>query len=250
MPLSGKTALVTGASRGIGLEIAKRFASAGARVVMCSRKDDAIKAAAESIGKAGTVFPRVCHIGDREAVAELLTWCEAEVGTVDVLVNNAATNPHFGPLIGIDPMAFDKTFEINVGGTFAVTQAVANRLVELQQGGSITTVSSVLGLHASPLMGAYGMTKAALVSMTRTLAAELGQHQIRVNAIAPGLVETRFAQALIDNPKFAAAFTERAALGRHAQPAEVAGAAVFLASDDASYVTGHVLNVDGGYSAR
>ena len=191
---------------------------------------------AAAIGATGLV----CHTGDMDAIAAF--W--DQVGAVDILVNNAATNPYFGPMMGSDWGAWDKTFQVNLKGPFEMTRHFARRCEGL---GSVIFVSSVYGMTAAPGQGIYSMTKAALISLTRTLAVELGP-SIRVNALAPGLVETRFAQAILNNDEERARFTDRAALGRVATPDEVAGAAVFLASEDARFVTGQTLAVDGGYT--
>ncbi len=181
-------------------------------------------------------------------MGELFAWMEREVGAPDVAVNNAATNPHFGPMLGVDWPAWDKTFEVNLKGYFEVARQTAKRLIEKNRAGSIINVASVAGLRAAPMQGVYGMTKAAVISMTQTLAVELGRAKIRVNAIAPGLVETRFASTLISNEETAKYMNERSALGRHAQPEEIAPLAVYLASDEASFVTGQTYVIDGGFT--
>jgi NAD(P)-dependent dehydrogenase (short-subunit alcohol dehydrogenase family) len=249
--LENKLCIVTGGSRGIGAAIATAFARDGARVVITARKPDGLQATADAIGAQfpGRVHWRACHSGSAEAVADLVSWVEAELGVPDVLVNNAATNPYFGPLLGVSAAAWDKTFEVNLRGYFEATRQVAERWLARERGGSIVNIASIAGTGAAPLQGVYGMTKAAVISMTRTLAFELGPRGIRVNAIAPGLVDTRFASALTENPELARWFNERTALGRFAKPEEIAGAAVYLASDESSFVTGQVLMVDGGFSA-
>lgn len=245
--LKDKVAIVTGASRGIGEAIAVRFAEAGAAVVLAARKPDALAAVVARIEAAGGRALAVpAHTGKADDVANLVKAAVARFGKVDVLVNNAATNPYFGPMLDIEDAAFDKTFEVNVKGYFRLAREVARHLVERGAPGSLVNVASIAGLRAAPFQGVYGMTKAAVISMTQTLAQELGGSGIRVNAIAPGLVETKFAQAIVANDELRQHVVDRAALGRHAQPDEIAGAAVYLASDAASYVTGQVLVVDGG----
>lgn len=250
--LSGHTALVTGGTRGIGEAIAAAMAREGATVWIGSRKPENVEAAVARLREAtgAEVHGCVLHVGDREAIARVTAEIADTSGPVDILVNNAATNPHFGPILDCpDPMV-GKTFDTNVFGPIALTRAVAHRLMEDERPGSILFISSILGLRSAPMQGVYGMTKAALLSMTQTLAVELGPARIRVNAIAPGLVDTRFASALTQSPELLKMFEDHTALGRIAQPEEIAGAAVFLASDEAGYVTGSVLPVDGGYTVR
>ncbi len=247
--LEDKVAIVTGASRGIGEAIARVFAQAGAKVAIGSRKQEGIEAAAERIMATGDgleVAPFVCHAGKPEQIEALVAATLERFGKLDVVVNNAATNPHFGPLVTADHRAFDKTVEVNARGYFDMALAAAKYWVDVGRPGSLINVASVAALIGAPLQGIYAMTKAAVVSMTKTLAVELGPSAIRVNAIAPGLVETRLAAALVHNPDVLKRVTDRTPLGRHAQPEEIAGAALFLASDAASFVTGHTLVVDGG----
>jgi NAD(P)-dependent dehydrogenase (short-subunit alcohol dehydrogenase family) len=248
--LEGKVALVTGASRGIGESIARAFVASGARVAIASRREDGIAAAADRLAESAGVArdrlaPFACHMGKSDEVDALVRRTIERFGRLDVLVNNAATNPYFGPLLGADRAVFDKTVEVNLRGYLEAAQAAARHFVD-HGGGAIINVASVAGLAGAPLQGVYGMTKAAVISMTKTLAIELGPSRIRVNAIAPGLVETRFSGAIVDNPDLRQRVVERTPLGRHAQPDEIAGAALFLASDAASFVTGHTLVVDGG----
>jgi NAD(P)-dependent dehydrogenase (short-subunit alcohol dehydrogenase family) len=245
--VEGKVALVTGGSRGIGESIARALGQAGAEVAIASRKLDGVTAAADRLRQAGvTVEPFAAHAGKPEDLTALVEGVIARFGRIDVLVNNAATNPHFGPMMTADDAAFDKTFEVNVKGYLHLARAVAAHLVERSAPGSLLFVASVMGINAAPLQGVYGMTKAAVLSMTKTLAVELGPSRIRVNAIAPGLVETRFAQAIVGDDELTSRVVARTPLGRYAQPDEIAGAALFLASDAASFVTGHTLVVDGG----
>jgi NAD(P)-dependent dehydrogenase (short-subunit alcohol dehydrogenase family) len=247
--LTDKVALITGASRGIGQAIALAFASAGAKVVLAARKPEALEGVASTISRnGGQSFAVPAHIGKLEDVKRLVAAGVERFGKIDVLVNNAATNPYFGPMLDIEDAAFDKTFEVNVKGSFWLAREVALHLQARSAPGSIINVASVAGLSAAPLQGVYGMTKAAIISMTKTLAAELGAAGIRVNAIAPGLVETKFASALTSNEDILKLVTNRTPLGRHAQPDEIAGAALYLASDASSFVTGQTLVVDGGYT--
>ena len=242
--LEGKVAIVTGGSRGIGEAIARTFAAHGAKVVVASRKPEGVEAVAASIGP--NAHAVAAHTGKEEDCARLVAEAIERFGKVDVLVNNAATNPYFGPMLGIDMGAWDKTFEVNLKGYFVMTREVVRHLVGRGAAGSIVNVSSVAGLEAAPLQGVYAMTKAAIVSMTKTLATELAGSKIRVNAIAPGFVKTRFASAILDNPDLLPKVIERTPLARYGEPDEIAGGALYLASDGASYVTGHTLVIDGG----
>ncbi|WP_050435924.1 glucose 1-dehydrogenase [Chondromyces crocatus] len=245
--LEGKVALVTGGSRGIGEAIARAYGLAGAEVAIASRKKQGVDEAAERLRKEGiTVEPYACHAGKPAELDALVESVIKRFGRIDVLVNNAATNPHFGPMMTADEPAFDKTFEVNVKGYLHLARRVAGHLVDRGAPGSLVFVSSVVGLAAAPLQGIYGMTKAAVISMTRTLALELGPSRIRVNAIAPGLIETKFSQALVNNEDISRRILDRTPLGRVGQPDEIASAALYLASDAASFVTGHTLVVDGG----
>lgn len=246
--VEGKVALVTGGSRGIGLAIAKALAQHGAKVAIAARKPEGLaeaKAALAAEGIEVATFP--CHVGKTEEVTKLVEDVTREVGPIDVLVNNAATNPHFGPTITADEKIFDKTFEINARAYFTLAREVAKRVIERGGTASFVFLTSTQGLTASPLMGIYGMTKAAIVSLTKTLAVELGPSGIRVNAIAPGLVQTRFAAALTSNDVVLDRWLDRSPLRRVGTPEDVAGVALLLASDASSYVTGETIVVDGGF---
>ncbi|MFH2072881.1 MAG: glucose 1-dehydrogenase [Actinomycetota bacterium] len=240
--LTDKVVIVTGASRGIGEAIAHACVAAGASVALASRNQEGLDAVAAAIrAGGGTALPIACHMGRPDDVEALFSRVADELGTISGLVNNAGTNPYFGPMLGITDAAFDKTFEVNVKGYLYAARAFADR----PAGGSIVNIASVAGLGAAPLQGVYGMTKAAVISMTKTLAVELGP-AFRVNAIAPGLVETRFASALIHNEEIHDRVVAGTALGRHAQPDEMAGTAVYLLSDASSYTTGQTIVADGG----
>jgi len=247
--LRDKVAIVTGASRGIGAAIAANMAEEGAKVVLVSRKIDGLQGVAEGIrGNGGDAMPIACHVGHPEQREAMLDQALQAHGKVDILVNNAATNPHFGPMLSIDGGAWDKTFEVNVKGYFGMIQLVAGHLQQRNAKGSIVNIASVVGLMAAPMQGVYAMTKAAVISMTRTLAMELGGSRIRVNAIAPGLIETKFAQVLVDNDAIRSSIVDRTAAGRVGQPRDISGGAVFLASDESDYITGDVMVIDGGWT--
>ena len=245
--LEGKVAIITGASRGIGEAIALAYAQSGAKVALASRKLQGVEEVAQKVKAAGgEAIAVAAHTGKTADIEALVKATVAAFGKVDVLVNNAATNPYFGPMVSTDDAALAKTFEVNMKGYFDAAKLVAKHLLDRGAPGSIVNVASVAGLGAAPLQGAYAMTKAAVISMTKTLAFELGPSSIRVNAIAPGLVKTRFASALVDNPDIVKRVVEKTPLGRYAAPEEIAGGAVYLASDAASFVTGSVLVIDGG----
>jgi NAD(P)-dependent dehydrogenase (short-subunit alcohol dehydrogenase family) len=244
--LTGKVVVVTGGSRGIGEAIAAGCLEAGAKVVIASRKQADLDAAAARLGHADRVAAIACHTGKEAEVTALFEAAVARFGQVDGLVNNAATNPHFGPMIEVSESAIDKTFEVNVKGYFFCARALVKHARARGGGAAIVNVASIMGQRAAPMQGVYGMSKAAVISMTQTLAFELGGSGIRVNAICPGLVETKFASAIDANPSQSNHIGGRPPLGRHAQPPEIAGGAVYLLSDAASFVTGTTLVIDGG----
>lgn len=246
--LSGRTALITGASRGIGAAIAAAFAEHGATVVLASRKQADLDAVAAEIGAAGgSAVAIACHMGKSDAVAALFERIRKDHGSLDILVNNAATNPYFGPFVHAEESVFDKTFEVNVKGYFLAAQQ-AGRMMADRGSGSIINIASIEGLRPSPLMGIYSMTKASVIMMTRVIARELGSAGVRCNCICPGLTETRFAKVLIETPEIYQHYVGASPMGRHAQPEEIVGAALYLASDGSSYTTGAVITCDGGTS--
>ena len=247
--LDDKIAIVTGASRGIGEAIARSMAEHGAKLVLASRKQEGLDAVAEAIrADGGTARPIVCHTGKPEMINALFDQVKEEFGRVDILVNNAATNPYFGPAVRISESLYDKTFEVNTKGYFMMTQRAAQLMVD-QGGGSIINIASKVGLSPAPMQGVYAMTKAAVVMMTKVFAKELAGAGVRCNVVCPGLVETKFAKMLIDSPEIYDIFVKNNPMGRHAQPNEIVGAVLYLASDAASYTTGAVLSCDGGDSA-
>lgn len=246
--MNDKVAIVTGASRGIGAEIARQLAAAGGKVVLAARKLEPLEEVAAEIRAAGgEALAHACHTGKEDQIAALVAASVERFGQVDVLVNNAATNPYFGPMMNIEDAAWDKTFEVNLKGYFAMTRAVVRHIQKRKGTGSIVNVASVAGFMAMPLQGVYAMTKAGVISMTKTLSVELGP-DIRVNAIAPGLIDTKFASALTQNREIFELVMQKTSLKRIGQPADVAGAALLLASDAGAYFTGAVLTVDGGWS--
>lgn len=247
--LKDKVAIVSGASRGIGEAIARSFAEQGAQVVICSRKQEQLDEVADSIcGAGGACTAIACHTGNAEAIEEFFKKVMAKYGRVDVLVNNAATNPYFGPAIDIDMGAFDKTMEVNVKGYFLMTQHAARAMVN-QGKGAVVNIASIAGLSPGPMQGVYSMSKAAVISMTKVFAKELGSAGVRVNCICPGVVETKFASVLINTPEIYDQFIERIPLRRHGQPNEIAPLAVYLASDASAFTTGAIMVADGGMEA-
>jgi NAD(P)-dependent dehydrogenase (short-subunit alcohol dehydrogenase family) len=247
--LDGKVALITGGSRGIGEAIARTFVASGAKVMIASRKLDGVDAVAASIAKehgADRIRAAAAHTGKEDECVRLVHETIASFGKVDVLVNNAGTNPYFGPMINAEGAAWDKTFDVNLKGYFWCAREVARHLSARSAPGSIINVASVAGLVASPMQGVYSMTKAAVISLTKTLALELGPAGVRVNAIAPGFVDTRLASSVLKNEDLLKGVVERTPLGRYGQPEEIAGGALYLASDAATFLTGHTLVIDGG----
>jgi NAD(P)-dependent dehydrogenase (short-subunit alcohol dehydrogenase family) len=244
--LDGRVALVTGASRGIGSAIALALAEQGAQVVLSSRKQADLDAEAERINARfpDRAVPIAAHAGKAEDLKRLVDEAMARFARIDILVNNAATNPYFGPVLSADLGAWDKTFEVNLRGIFLLTKLVYEASME-KNGGSIVNVASVGGLRPGFGLGVYNITKAGVIMLTKQLAHELGG-KVRVNAVAPGLVKTRFAEALWGNEAILERVLASNPMGRIAVPDEIAGAVAFLVSDAASYINGDVLVIDGG----
>jgi NAD(P)-dependent dehydrogenase (short-subunit alcohol dehydrogenase family) len=245
--LTGRIALVTGASRGIGEAIARILAAQGAHVIVSSRKLDGCETVAASIrADGGSAEALACHIGEMEQIERVFRELESRHGRLDILVNNAATNPYFGHIADTDPLAFQKTVDVNIRGYFFMSAAGA-KLMAKNGGGSIVNVASVNGVTPGALQGIYSITKAAVISMTKAFARECAPQKVRVNALLPGATDTKFASALFHDPVKLEQALGRIPMHRIAEPSEMAGAVLYLASDAASYTTGVALNVDGGY---
>jgi NAD(P)-dependent dehydrogenase (short-subunit alcohol dehydrogenase family) len=238
--LSGRTAIITGASRGIGLAIAQRLTAGGANVVLTARKQESADAAAEQVG--GSAIGVAAHAVDEDAAKRCVDLTLDRFGSVDILVNNAGTNPAFGPLIDQDHARFAKIFDVNLWAPLLWTSLVVKSWMG-EHGGAVLNTASIGGMHQSPAMGMYNATKAALIHVTKQLALELSP-RIRVNAICPGVVRTKLAEALWKDHEDPLASST--ALGRIGEPADVAAAVAFLVSDEASWITGETLVIDGG----
>lgn len=249
--LSGKIALVTGASRGIGESIAKLLAQSGAHVIVSSRKIEGCQAVVDNIiEKGGSAQAIACNIGDMDQIESLFNTLTTEHARLDILINNAATNPYFGHVLDTDLRAFQKTVDVNIRGYFFMSTMGANLMKQNAggaDGGAIVNVASVNGVIPGDYQGIYSITKAAVISMTKTFAKECAQFNIRVNALLPGATDTKFASPLVNNPEILAQVMAHVPMKRVAQPDEMAGTVLYLVSDAASYTTGACINVDGGY---
>lgn len=242
----GRVVVVTGASRGIGAALATAFAAAKARLVLAGRKMEGLEAVADLIrGNGGEALPVACHTGRAADVQALVDQARETYGGVDVLVNNAATSPHFGRLLDAEESHWDKTFEVNVKGYVHLIRACVPLMRE-RGGGAIVNVASVAGLVPHTGLGVYGVSKAAVLMLTRTLGMELARENIRVNAIAPGLIQTKFSEALWAAPEMRDRALRAIPQGRMGQPDDLVGAVLYLASDAASFTTGSVMVIDGG----
>ncbi len=245
--LQGRTALISGASRGIGAAIARMLAAHGAHVILTSRKAASCQEVVDAIrGSGGSAEALACHIGDPEQIQSAFASLRARHNQLHILVNNAATNPYFGPVLATDAAAFQKTIDVNIRGYFLMSQTAASWMAEHQHG-SIVNIASVNAVIPGAWQGIYSVSKAAVVSMTQAFAKECAPMGVRVNAVLPGLTHTRFASALTDNPALRDEILKHVPMARMAEPEEIAGAILYLVSDLASYTTGAALNVDGGY---
>ncbi len=246
--LTDKIALITGASRGIGEQIALTLAENGAHCILVSRKLAGLESVVEKIihhgGKAEAI---ACNMGELDQIKILMAEVQARHGRLDILINNAAANPYFGEMLNAEEWAWDKTNQVNLKGPFFMTQLGA-KLMQAR-GGSIVNVSSVNGVRPAPMQGIYSITKAALIAKTKAFAKELAAYKIRVNALLPGMTETKFSSIITENKEIEKEVIARIPLGRIAMPAEMAGAVLYLASEAASYTTGTCLICDGGMLA-
>jgi NAD(P)-dependent dehydrogenase (short-subunit alcohol dehydrogenase family) len=243
--LSGKIALVNGASRGIGEAIARGLAVCGAHVVLSSRKLESVEKVADSINASGgSASALACHAGRTEAIEALFGQVGEAHGRLDILINNAATNPYYGPAHGLGEDAFGKTVDVNLKGPYFMMSKALPLMIE-SGGGSIVNVASIVALVSMPGQAVYAMTKAGLVSLTRSFAKEYGQKGVRVNAILPGIVETKFASALVEDPGVQK-WISRLPAGRAGQPEDMVAGVLYLVSDNAAYTTGTTLVMDGG----
>ena len=244
--LTGKIALVTGASRGIGESIARLLASKGAHVIVSSRKIEACQAVAESIiADGGKASAFACHVGEMAQIDATFAHIKDTFGRIDILVNNAAANPYFGHILDTDLAAYSKTVDVNIRGYFFMSIAAGNMMKE-KGGGVILNTASVNGIRPGNMQGIYSITKAAVISMTQSFAKECGPLNIRVNALLPGLTDTKFASALTTNDDILKMALKVIPLGRVANPDEMAGTVLYLVSDASSYTTGASVIVDGG----
>ena len=249
--LAGKTALVTGGGRGIGKAIAKRLAGAGANVLIASRKLENLEATSrEFSGLPGKTAPFACHVGRKTDLEGLVTYTEKLFGPVDILVNNSATNIGQGPALDVSDEAILKTLEINVLAAHRLVKLIVPKMIARGSGGSVINVASIAGLRPQPHGLVYSMSKAGLIMMTRVWAVEFGPHNVRVNAICPGLIETDFSAFFWRDEEHMAALRRTQPIPRTGTPDEVGGMALFLAGPDSSFITGQAFVVDGGSTAK
>lgn len=246
--LANKVAVVTGASKGIGLAIARGLGEAGCKVVISSRKQDVLDEVANELSADGlNVVAIAANIGDAASMKNLAEQAIHKFGGIDILVNNAAANPVFGPVMDTSPDAFDKIMNVNVKGPFELAKLVQPSMAT-RGGGSIINISSIGGLSPEPMVGIYSVSKAAIISLTKVLAKELGGQNIRANVICPGLIKTKFSEALWSNEKILNSVMRHQPITEIGQPEDIAGLALYLASEASSYCTGGVYTADGGYT--
>ena len=248
--LKGRVAVVTGGGRGIGKAIARRLAAAGAGVVIASRKMENLQAtAAEFAALPGKVLPIACHVGRLDQLEALVRETESRLGPIDILVNNSATNIGQGPSLAVTDEMLDKMVEINIKSALRLMRLTVPKMIERKRGGSVINIASIAGLQPQPGGLLYSFTKAGLIMMTRSWAREFGPHGVRVNAIAPGLIQTDFSEYFWKDETYRARLESEQPIRRIGQPREIGHAALYLASDEASFVTGQVFVVDGGAMA-
>ena len=246
MDLQNKVAIVTGASKGIGKAIAHAMGKAGAKVVVSSRKQPDIDAVVEEFKAEGIEALAVaCNVGKRDQLAPLLEQTEKAFGGIDILVNNAGTSLSFGPVLKTEDWAYDKTFDVNLRGPYELSRLV-HPYMKTRGGGSIINISSVEGLHPSPGLGVYSVTKAALIMVSQVCAREWGIDGIRVNTICPGYIKTKLSETLMTNDQVYKMIMAKQSLQHNGQPQDIGGLSVFLASDSSVFVTGAVITADGG----
>ncbi len=245
--LTGKVALVTGASRGIGEAIAHAYAEAGANVVLASRKQEGLDPVAAAINAkdGGRALAVAAHTGSAEAIQAVVDAATAEFGGIDICVNNAATNPHFGPMMTAEDSHWNKIMDVNVLGYFRVVKACMPSMIA-RGGGKVINIASIAGTEPQPMMGVYCVSKAAVLMMTQQMAAELAQNNIQVNAIAPGFIKTAFSSAIWQNEDINKQVTKMIPQHRIADPVELTGMALYLASEASSFTTGATMLIDGG----
>jgi len=246
--LTGKVALVTGASRGIGEAIAKLLAEQGAHVIVSSRRIDDCQVVADSIRQeGGSAEALACHVGNMGDIENCFAQIKQQHGKLDILINNAATNPYFGHILDTDLGAYTKTVDVNIRGYFFMS-VEAGKLMRANGGGAIVNTASINGLQPGPMQGIYSISKAAVINMTKAFAKECGALGIRVNALLPGLTKTKFAGALFDNDQIYQQAMQAIPMKRHAEPSEMAGTVLYLVSDASSYTNGECIVVDGGFT--
>ncbi len=244
--MKGRNAIVTGSTRGIGLAIAQGFLEAGATVTLCGRKQEGVDDALTILsGHASEIIGVAAHVGKVDDIEMLIATAEERFGPVDTLVNNAGTNPYYGPIAESEDWAWDKTMDVNLRGPYLLSRRVAVKMMA-GDGGSIVNISSVAGLEAGPGQGIYSVSKAGLIMLTKVMAREMGAAGVRVNCICPGVIRTQLSRALWEDEETAKVYLARKALGRVGEADELIGAAIYFASDASSFTTGAVLQVDGG----